>query len=618
MNIEATLQSMPSKPGAYIFKDNNGRVIYVGKAKCLKNRVRSYFSSSDNSAKTRAIRNNLNEIEFIVTDTEIEALILECNLIKKYRPKYNILLKDDKNYPYIKITTEERFPRIVIVRKVKNDKSKYFGPYTDMGAVKETIKLIKKIFPIRSCSKNLENIPLQERECLNFHINRCLAPCQNYIDDETYNGYVKDIIMFLNGKYDSLVKKLVNKMKKAARAHEYEKAAGIRNQIEAVKKIMEQQKIVSTDTIDQDVIGYAAKDKRVCITIFFVRNGKLIGKETFFLTGIELPGDDDIIESFIKQFYTDTVFVPKVINVQEEIEDVETIEEWLSEKKGAKVNIRTPKRGEKRKLLEMVIQNAKISLEQEIYSLDLEKEKADNALKELASYIDLDNSPARIEAFDISNIQGSDSTASMVVFEDGFPQNSEYRRFKIRTVSGADDFASMREVIYRRFRRGLEESSALKEMESSEIRDVKFSKFPDLIIIDGGKGQLNAAIESLRKLGLDTIPVISIAEKQEHVFLPNKSDPLILPSNSLALHLLQRIRDEAHRFAISYHRDLRRKKNFKSILDDIPGIGKVRKKALLKAFGSVKGIREASLDEIKKVKGMNEKAAEAVYEFFHT
>ncbi len=618
MNIEATLQSIPSRPGTYIFRDNKGRVIYVGKAKCLKNRVRSYFSSSDDSAKTRAIRNNLNEIEFIVTDTEVEALILECNLIKKHRPKYNILLKDDKNYPYIKVTTEERFPRIIIARKMKSDKSKYFGPYTDMGAIKETIKLIKKIFPVRSCSKNLENIPLQERECLNFHINRCLAPCQNYIDDEKYNGYIKDVILFLSGRYDSLVKKLVYKMEKAAEAHEYEKAADIRNQIVAVKKIMEQQKIVSADITDQDVIGYAAKDKRVCITIFFVRNGKLIGRETFFLTDIEISDEDDIIASFIKQFYTDAAFIPKVIYVQEEIEEVETIKEWLSDKKGTKVNIKNPKRGEKRKLLEMVIQNANISLEQKIYSLDMEKEKAENALKELASYLDLNDSPWRIEAFDISNIQGSDSTASMVVFEGGFPKNSDYRRFKIRTVSGADDFASMREVVYRRFKRGLEERSALNEMASSEISDFKFSKLPDLILIDGGKGQLNAAIESLKKLGLDTIPVISIAEKQEHVFLPNKPDPIILPQNSQALHLLQRVRDEAHRFALSYHRNIRRKKNFKSVLDDILGIGKVRKRALLKAFGSIKGIREASLDEIKKVEGMNEKAAEAVYEFFHT
>ena len=616
MNIETTLQSIPSKPGVYIFKDSKDRVIYVGKAKHLKSRVNSYFSPSDNTLKTRAIRNNLKEIGFIVTDTEVEALILECNLIKKHRPKYNVLLKDDKNYPYIKITTDERFPRIILVRNMEDDKSKYFGPYPDMGAVKETMNLIKKIFPIRSCNKNLEEVPLKERECLNFHIDRCLAPCQGYVDDEIYNNHIKDVIMFLNGKYDYLEKKLLKEMKIASEAYKYEEAADLRNKLSSIEKITERQKIVSADTIDRDVIGYVTEDDKVCIAIFFIRNGKLIGRETYFLKDVEFSSED-ISGTFIKQYYTDAAFVPQAINIQVEIEDIDILEEWLTDKKGKKVYIKVPKRGEKKKLLEMVIQNAGISLQQKIHNLDMKKLRAENSLKELVSYLELNSCPKRIEAFDISNIQGSNSTASMVVFENGLPKNSDYRRFKIRTVGGADDFASMREVIHRRFKRGIKERLKLDKEISPDMSNYKFSNFPNLILIDGGKGQLNAAVETLKNLGIESIPVISIAEKQELIFVPGKLEPIVLPVNSPALHLLQRIRDEAHRFAISYHRNMRLKKNFRSILDDIPGIGKVRKKSLLKAFGSIRGIKEASLDEIKEVDSMNERSAKAVFEFFN-
>lgn len=616
MNIEETLKTIPSRPGVYIFKDRQGKVIYVGKAKSLKNRVRSYFISSNNSVKNEAIRNKLNDIEYIVTDTEVEALILECNLIKRHRPRYNVLLKDDKNYPYIKVTTDERFPRILIVRKMKNDKAKYFGPYTDMGAVKDTVKLIRRIFPVRNCKKSLEKVPLQERECLNYHIKRCGGPCQGYIDEERYNSHIKDVIMFLNGRYDVLENRLVSEMEKAAEIQDFERAAELRDQVLAVQKMMEQQKIVSSEMIDQDVIGCAGDDSNMCAAVFFVRKGKLVGKETFFLTGTGTHELKDILGSFVKQFYASTTFIPREIILQDEIEDMELIGEWLSEKKGSRVNIKTPRRGEKRKLLEMVIQNARINLEHRISSIEKEREKNNIALEELKNWLDLDDIPYRIEAFDISNIQGHEPVASMVVFEGGEPKNRDYRRFKIKTVSGPDDFASIKEVVYRRFKRGLEERIFLKEQGIND-KEGKFSTFPDLILIDGGKGQLNAAEESLKELGLKYIPAIGIAKEFEHIFLPGKSGPLILPSNSPALHLIQRIRDEAHRFAVTFHRDLRGKRNLKSILDEIPGIGKVRKKALLKAFGSVKRIREASIEELKKVKGMNKKTAETVYEFFH-
>jgi len=545
------------------------------------------------------------DVEYIVTDSEVEALILECNLIKFNRPKYNILLRDDKQYPYIRITLNQPFPRIEVVRKVKKDGAKYFGPYADAGAMREAIDVINKVFPIRSCKKDLSQIPLKERPCLNYHIERCLAPCQGFIEEEEYNEIIKNIIMFLEGKQETLIKELKTKMQKAADNLNFERAAVLRNQIGALKKVLEKQKIVYTDMIDQDIIAMARSFDTVCIQVFFIREGKLLAREPFILQNTDDEERREILTAFVKQFYNNAHFIPKQIIIDEEIDDKETIEEWLSRKKGSRVYVIIPKRGEKRKLAEMVAENAQIYLDQ-IESME-ERERLKNlqALEELKQHLNLENVPNRIEAFDISNIQGAESVASMVVFEGAQPKKEDYRKFKIKTVDGPNDFESMKEVVYRRFKRAL-------------LGDGKFNELPDLLLIDGGKGQLKYAREALNELGLSRIPTIALAEEFEHIFVEGKDDPIILPENSEALYLVQRVRDEAHRFALSFHRTLRSKKNLRSVLEDIPGIGKVRRLALLKTLGGLEGIKRASLEELTAVPGMNKKAAQAVYEHFRS
>jgi len=599
------LADFPEKPGVYIMKDKRNKIIYVGKAVSLKNRVKSYFQSPKNlPIKVASMVSKIEDIEYIVTDSEIEALILECNLIKFHKPKYNILLRDDKQYPYIRITLNEAYPRIEVVRTVKRDGARYFGPYADAGAMREAIDVINKIFPIRSCKKDLSQVPLDERPCLNYHIKRCMAPCQGNVREEEYNEMINNIIMFLEGKRETLVKQLKDRMQEAADNLDFERAAVLRNQILALEKVLEKQKVVSTDMVDQDIIAMARGNGNVCIQVFFIREGKLISREPFILNNTDDVERKEILTSFVKQFYSNTHFIPKEIIIEEDIDDREIIEEWLSRKKASKVSVVIPKRGKKKELAQMVAENAVEYLEQVESKEEREKFKNKKALEELKEYLGLDTIPYRIEGFDISNTQGTESVASMVVFEGAQPKKEDYRKFKIKTVEGPNDFESMKEVIMRRFKRALS-------------GDEKFQKLPDLLLIDGGKGQLKYAREALRELGLSHIPTIGLAKEFEHIFVENRDDPIILPEDSEALYLVQKLRDEAHRFALSFHTSLRSKKNLRSVLDDIPGIGKTRRLALLKALGGLEGIKRASIEELAAVPGMNRKAAEAVYEHFH-
>lgn len=598
------LADFPEKPGVYIMKDKRNRIIYVGKAVSLKHRVRSYFQSQKNlPVKVASMVSKIEDIEYIVTDSEVEALILECNLIKFHKPRYNILLRDDKQYPYIRITLNERFPRIEVVRTVKKDAARYFGPYANAGAMREAIDVINKIFPIRSCKKDLSEVPIDERPCLNYHIKRCLAPCQGFVKDEEYNEMINNIIMFLEGKRETLVKQLKDRMQEAAEKLDFERAAVLRNQISALEKVLEKQKVVSTDMIDQDIIAMARGSGIVCIQVFFIREGKLISREPFILNNTDDIERQEILTSFVKQFYNNAHFIPKEIIIDEDIDDRDTIEEWLSRKKGQKVYVLIPKRGEKKKLAQMVAENARAYLEQVESREERERIRNLQALEELKKFLNLKELPQRIEAFDISNTQGTESVASMVVFEDAQPKKEDYRKFKIKTVEGPNDFESMKEVISRRFKRALS-------------GDRKFQKLPDLLLIDGGKGQLKYAREALKELGLSHILTIALAEEYEHIFVEGRDDPIVLPENSEALFLVQRVRDEAHRFALSFHRSLRSKRNLRSVLDDIPGIGKARRLALLKTLGGLEGIKRATLEELAAVPGMNRKAAQAVHEYF--
>ncbi|MGB4395110.1 MAG: excinuclease ABC subunit UvrC [Tepidanaerobacteraceae bacterium] len=598
------LADFPEKPGVYIMKDKRNRIIYVGKAVSLKHRVRSYFQSQKNlPVKVASMVSKIEDIEYIVTDSEVEALILECNLIKFHKPRYNILLRDDKQYPYIRITLNERFPRIEVVRTVKKDGARYFGPYANAGAMREAIDVINKIFPIRSCKKDLSEVPIDERPCLNYHIKRCLAPCQGFVKDEEYNEMINNIIMFLEGKRETLVKQLKDRMQEAAEKLDFERAAVLRNQISALEKVLEKQKVVSTDMIDQDIIAMARGSGIVCIQVFFIREGKLISREPFILNNTDDIERQEILTSFVKQFYNNAHFIPKEIIIDEDIDDRDTIEEWLSRKKGQKVYVLIPKRGEKKKLAQMVAENARAYLEQVESREERERIRNLQALEELKKFLNLKELPQRIEAFDISNTQGTESVASMVVFEGAQPKKEEYRKFKIKTVEGPNDFESMKEVISRRFKRALS-------------GDRKFQKLPDLLLIDGGKGQLKYAREALKELGLSHILTIALAEEYEHIFVEGRDDPIVLPENSEALFLVQRVRDEAHRFALSFHRSLRSKRNLRSVLDDIPGIGKARRLALLKTLGGLEGIKRATLEELAAVPGMNRKAAQAVHEYF--
>lgn len=617
-DIKEELKKLPDSPGVYLMKDEKGQIIYVGKAISLKKRVRQYFqSSSSKSTKVKTMVSHIKEFEYILTDSEVEALILESNLIKKHKPKYNVLLRDDKQYPYIKVTVNEQYPRVIKTRKVLKDGAKYFGPYTSTGAVNDTLDILGDLYPIRTCNLKLQQgKKVRERPCLNYFIGKCLGPCMGNIDHDKYMEMINEIIMFLNGREEKLIEIIKEKMSKASKDLDFEEAARYRDQLVSLQHILEKQKIISTNLSDQDIIGMAKGIEDAIVQIFFIRNGKLIGREHFIITDIEGQSREEILASFTKQFYLGTAYVPKEILIEEEFEDMELVSRWLTEKRGSKVYIKMPKRGEKNHLMEMVRKNALQALNQYSDRIKRNMKQNKDTLVELKKILKLDNTPNRIEAFDISNIQGVESVGSMVVFEGGIKKSSDYRRFKIKSIEGPNDYGSMEEILWRRFNRALEENKLIKE---NKVGIESFSILPDLIMMDGGKGQVNIALKVLEEFNLN-IPVCGMIKDDFHktrgLIYNNKE--ITLSKNSEVFRLITRIQDEAHRFAISYHRSLRDKKVFKSVLDEIQGIGEKRKKALLRELGSIDKIKKASIEELKQVEGMNIKAAEAVYNFFNS
>ena len=616
-DFQHQLKILPDKPGVYIMKNSLGEVIYVGKAKVLKNRVRQYFQNSKNhSEKVRAMVKNIAEFEYIVTDSEMEALILECNLIKKYSPRYNIALKDDKFYPFIKITTNEDFPRVYVTRNFAKDGNRYFGPYTNGTAVYEVMGLIKKLFPLRTCKKAIVEGGEPTRACLNYHINLCKAPCAGYVSKAEYWEMIDEIINILNGTDTSIIKKLKLEMEKAAEELEFEKAAKIRDRILAIELISEKQKMFTVKEGDEDFIDLYTDEKDGCAQVFFVREGKVTGREHFMIENIGDDPVEEVISSFIASFYGGTAQIPKTIYVPEQIEDQELIEKFLTEKRGSKVWIKVPKKGDKKNLLDMVRNNAKIMLDQFKEKMVEEKELNKSALTELADVLGLDSLPARIEAYDISNIQGVDSVGTMVVFENGKAKNSDYRRFKIKSVKGPNDYESMREILSRRFSHGLEEVNKIKER-NLEYSKGKFCIFPDLIMMDGGKGQVNIALEVLKDFGIE-IPVCGLVKDHKHRtrgIIFNNEEILIRRGSGL-MNLITRVQDEVHRYAITYHRSLRDKRTLHSILEDIPRIGEKRRRNLLMKFGSIDNIKKASMEELLDTPGIDKRAAESIKQYF--
>ena len=616
-DFEYHLKNLPSKPGVYLMKNSLGEVIYVGKAKILKNRVKSYFQNSKNhSEKVRVMVKHIAEFEYIVTDSEMEALILECNLIKKYSPRYNILLKDDKFYPFIKITVNDDFPRVFVTRNYSKDGSKYFGPYTNGTAVYETINLINKIFPLRTCKLLIKEGGETVRPCLNYHIKKCFGPCGGYISKEEYGKMINDVIDILSGKDTTVLKVLQSEMEEASMNLEFEKAADLRDKILAIKAIVEKQKIFKTMEGDEDFINIYKDEKDSCVQVFFSREGKILGREHFIFENTAEDSIEEILEEFITSFYGGTAKVPRTIYVPA-ISNVELVEEYLTIKRGAKVWIKVPQKGQKREMLDMVKNNAQITLEKfkDKYLMDKEINKI--ALEELQELLDLEIWPSRIEAYDISNIQGVDSVGSMIVFEEGRSKNSDYRRFRIKTVKGANDYDSMREILTRRFSHGLEEVKAIQESKL-QFSAGKFSNFPDLIMMDGGKGQINIALEVLRDLNIN-IPVCGLVKDDKHATrgIIYNNEELIINRSSNLMQLIRRIQDEVHRFAITYHRSLRDKRTLHSILDDIPNVGEKRRRALLMKFGSVDNIKSATLDQLLETPSINNKAAESIYKYFN-
>lgn len=612
-DIQEELKKLPQKPGVYLMKDENGHIIYVGKAVNLKNRVRQYFQSSRNqTAKTRSMVPNIREFEYIVTDSEMEALLLECNLIKKHHPYYNILLKDDKSYPYIKVTVQEMFPRIFITRRMEKDKAKYYGPFTDVLAAKETVETLHKLFPIRKCKKVFPRDIGKERPCLNHHIGQCIAPCSGRISPEEYQVYIKDAMDFLEGKHHTIMKKMEQEMLTASENMEFERAAALRDKIAAIKSVAEKQKISNTGLGDADVIGFVRAHEECLVQVFFIRGGKMTGRENFTLTAFAEQSRAEILTAFVKQFYSGTAYIPKEIILQEGLaaEESDLIAEYLSEKRGSRVTLTVPVKGEKHKLTELAHKNAMLIFEQFGEKLKREEQRTKGAMEELRQALSLPNELKRVEAYDISNTQGFESVGSMVVFEDGRAKNSDYRKFKIKTVVGANDYASMKEVITRRL------SHALKE--NTEGKTSSFTRLPDLILMDGGKTQVHAAEEVLLAFGMD-IPVCGMVKDDRHRTrgLLFHEQEIRISLTSEGFKLVTRIQDEVHRFAITYHRKLRDERNLHSVLDDIKGIGKVRRKALLRHFGSIERIAAAEVADLLEVDGMTIPAAEQVYLFFH-
>lgn len=609
-DIQEELKKLPGKPGVYIMHDAKDEIIYVGKAISLKNRVRQYFQSSRNlGIKKEQMVQQIARFEYIITDSELEALVLECNLIKEHRPKYNTMLKDDKSYPYIKVTVDEEYPRVLFARRMKKDKGKYFGPYTSSGAVKDSLELIRKLYHVRTCNRNLPRDIGKERPCLYYHIKQCKAPCQGYVSKEEYRAQIDGVLDFLNGEYKKLLKELEQKMLEASEALKFEEAGEYRDLIESIKKIGERQKITGSQGEDKDVIAMAADEEDAVVQVFFVRDGKMIGRDHFYLRIAADASSGQVLLNFVKQFYAGTPFIPRELIIQEEIQEISVLEEWLSEKRGQKVYIRVPKKGTKEKLVELAAKNAQMVLSQDKEKLKREEGRTIGAMKEIGELLGLEHI-SRVESYDISNISGFESVGSMVVYEKGKPKRSDYRKFKIKSVKGPDDYASMEEVLSRRFQRGLKEQE--------EEGKGGFSYFPDLILMDGGKGQVHVAEQVLENLGI-TIPVCGMVKDDSHrtrgLYFQDREIPV--SHSTEGFKLITRIQDEVHRFAIEYHRLLRSKGQIHSVLDDIEGIGPARKKSLMREFKSMEAIREASVEELKKIPSMNEQAAKKVYEFFH-
>ncbi len=615
-NIEEELKKLPREPGVYIMRDDKDVILYVGKAVNLHNRVRSYFR--ENIGRGPMIDKMVSLIarfEYIVTDSELEALVLENNLIKENSPKYNTLLKDDKTYPYIKVTVGEEYPRILFSRTMKKDKSKYYGPYTSAAAVKDTIELLNKLYCLRTCRRSLPRDIGMDRPCLNYHIKQCMAPCQGYVSKEQYRRQVEQALEFLNGNYNFILKDLEAKMKAASEALDFEAAAGYRDLYNSVRSVAQKQKITDSVGEDKDVIALYRDETEAVVQVFFVRDGKLIGREHYYMTNVSENSEADILENFVKQFYAGTPFIPRELMLQYEIGDGELIERWLTERKGARVYLRVPKIGSKEKLVELAAQNARHILEQDRERLKREEGRTVGAVKEIAGVLGLSHIE-RMEAFDISNINGFENVGSMIVFEKGRPKPSDYRKFRIRTVSGPDDYACMREVLTRRFRHGLEESRELDEKKLD--RDFgSFTRFPDLLMMDGGRGQVNIALSVLRELHID-IPVCGMVKDDNHrtrgLYFNNVELPI--DTHSEGFKLITRIQDEAHRFAIEYHRSLRSKAQVRSVLDDIPGVGPARRKALMRHFRSIEEIKAATVEELAALPELNRRAAEEIYDFF--
>ena len=617
-NVEEELKKLPRKPGVYIMRDDKDVILYVGKAINLHNRVRSYFR--ENIGRGPAIDQMVSLIarfEYIVTDSELEALVLENNLIKENSPKYNTLLKDDKTYPYIKVTVGEDYPRILFSRTMKKDKSRYFGPYTSAAAVKDTIELLNKLYQLRTCNRVLPRDIGIERPCLNYHIKQCLAPCQGYVSKEEYRQQVAGALEFLNGNYSPILKDLEEKMKKAAEAMEFEDAARYRDLLSSVRQVSQKQKITEGVGEDKDILALYQDETEAVVQVFFVRDGKLIGREHYYMTHVPENNKPAILQDFVKQFYAGTPFIPRELMLQYEIEDAELIEKWLSERKGSRVYLKVPKIGSKEKLVELAAQNAKLVLSQDREKLKREEGRTIGAVKEISDLLQLSlTGTARMEAYDISNINGFENVGSMVVYEKGKPKRSDYRKFKIKSVSGPDDYACMREVLTRRFCHGMEESRELEEQEMDQEYG-SFTKFPDLILMDGGRGQVNIALSVLEELGID-IPVCGMVKDDNHrtrgLYYHNIELPI--DTHSEGFKLITRIQDEAHRFAIEYHRSLRSKTQVRSVLDDIPGVGPARRKALMRHFKSLEEIRQATVEDLMEIPEMNERTAQEIVAFF--
>ena len=610
MDLQTKLENLPTSPGVYLMKNDQGEIIYVGKAINLRNRVRSYFRElKPDQAKTKALVKHIADLEYIIADNELEALVLECNLIKKYRPKYNINLKDDKTYPFLKITNED-YPQVLVTRRVLKDGARYYGPYPSVNELRNSLELIRKIFPFRSCK---QKVFTNDRPCLNAHIQMCYAPCIGRISKEEYNEMIEQVALFFEGRQDGLVKRLQKEMEAAAENLEFEQAARLRDQLQAVEQIMTQQKAVLGGEDDQDIIAMARGINQCCVQIFFVRGGKIIGRENYFLRGTDDSSRGEVIASFMKQFYLTSQFIPRNILLETELEEQDILEQWLTEKRESRVYLKVPKRGQAKELVDLVGRNASEALARQEQEETHQEQRTTGALEKLQDALGLDVLPRRMECYDISNTQGAESVASMVVFVDGKPKKDQYRRFKIKTVEGANDYASLREVLMRRFKHGLTEQA------EGENNQGKFSTFPDVIMMDGGRGQVNVALEVLKELQLD-IPVCGMVKDNRHrtrgLYYNNVEIPM--DDHGEPFLLITRMQDEAHRFAITYHRSLRGKRNLASVLDDIPGVGEKRKKNLLKHFGSFTKIREASVEELQEVEGINRTVAEEIYTYLKT